>query len=196
MSLAVSNLGANASRFPKPIQAIINKAANDLEGNAASSNLAQLNDALSNNVVQICKQLTQNLYPFSPRSSRDLPMGDFARLFAPGGLLDKFFADNLASLVDMSGAQWQWKQDNPLAAQLSPEALVQFQRAQQIRDAFFPPNSQVPAVQMSITPMTLNAAADSATLSIDGTNIVSQPVASVPGRGDLAQPPPAAASSA
>ena len=30
-------------------------------------------------------------------------MADFARLFAPNGIIDRFFAQNLAPMVDMSG---------------------------------------------------------------------------------------------
>jgi type VI secretion system protein ImpL len=94
--------------------------------------------------------------------------------------MDKFFAENLVSMVDMSGKTWAWKQDSALGRQLSNASLRQFQRAAEIRDAFFPPNSQVPQVTLTISPMTLNAAAQTATLNIDGTNIVSQQVGSVP----------------
>ena len=43
-------------------------------------------------------------YPFAPGSTNDIPLDDFAKLFAAGGLLDKFFNDNLQTFVDTSGA--------------------------------------------------------------------------------------------
>jgi type VI secretion system protein ImpL len=107
-------------------------------------------------------------------------MGDFARLFAPNGIIDKFFAENLASMVDMSGKDWAWKQDTPLGRQLSNTTLKQFQRAAAIRDAFFPPNAQTPSVSLTITPMTLNAAADGATLNVDGSQVQAAAVGSTP----------------
>ena len=43
----------------------------------------------------------------------------------------------LQPLVDTSRPDWQWRQDNALARTLSPATLREFQRAAQIRDAFF-----------------------------------------------------------
>jgi type VI secretion system protein ImpL len=180
VELNVANLSISASRFPDPLHRMIDGAVQDLEGNAADTSLAQLRDKFGNQVSRICQTLTSNLYPFAAGSKRDLPMGDFARLFAPNGIMDKFFAENLSPMVDMSGKLWAWKQDSALGRQLSNASLRQFQRAAEIRDAFFPPNSQVPQVTLTISPMTLNAAAQTATLNIDGTNIVSQQVGSVP----------------
>ena len=45
-------------------------------------------------------------YPFSA-SSNDAPFDDFARLFAPGGLLDTFFQTQIKPFVDTSGAVWR-----------------------------------------------------------------------------------------
>ena len=57
--------------------------------------------------ASLCKQAVAGRYPFTPGSTNDIPLDDFARLFAPGGLLDKYFTDNLASFVDTSGPVWK-----------------------------------------------------------------------------------------
>ena len=79
-------------------------------------------------------------------------MSDFARLFAPNGMIDRFFAQNLAPIADMSGKDWDWKQDTRLGRELSKTALRDFQRAAEIRDAFFPQGGAMPNVNVTITP--------------------------------------------
>ena len=181
VQLNVANLSISASRFPAPLRRMISAAVTDLEGDAAGTSLAQLNQSLASNVTRLCEQLTANFYPFSPNSQRDLPMADFARMFAPNGVMDQFFAQNLAVLADLSGDVWVWKEDTALGRELSNTALREFQRAAQIRDAFFPPNSAAPSVSLTIGHLSLNAAADMALLDINGTIIQTQQVGSIPG---------------
>jgi type VI secretion system protein ImpL len=177
---AVSGLALTSSRFPAALRRIVSSAVNDLEGNAAGSSLSQLNQALAANVTSICQRFTADLYPFAPNSKRDLPMADFSRLFAPNGVLDKFFAENLAPLADLSTDPWTWKQDSALGRDLSNAALREFQRAAEIRDAFFPPGAIAPQVTLTISQTSLNPAAQSVLQSINGTVILSQQLGNLP----------------
>ena len=95
-------------------------------------------------------------------------LADFARLFAPGGIIDKYFAQYLAPLVDMSGQDWQWRHETQLGQQLSAATLKQFQTAAEIRDAFFRQGETTPAIRITIAPASLNADIDMALLSVDG----------------------------
>jgi type VI secretion system protein ImpL len=52
--------------------------------------------------ASLCSKAVTGRYPFTPGSTNDIPLDDFARLFATGGLLDKFFNDNLQTFVDTS----------------------------------------------------------------------------------------------
>ena len=74
--------------------------------------------------------------------------------------------------MNRSGKIWVWK-PNP-ARQLSPTTLRQFQEAAEIRDAFFPAGGSAPAVSLDVKPLTLSSDAQTATLSINGTNVVAQ----------------------
>jgi type VI secretion system protein ImpL len=108
-------------------------------------------------------------------------MADFARLFAPNGIIDRFFAQNLAPMVDMSGKVWEWKQETRLGRELSKTALRDFQRAAEIRDAFFPQGGTMPNVNVAISHFALHGAAEMALLNINGQVIQTQQVGSVPG---------------
>src|SRR5205085_10521209 len=59
--------------------------------------------------------------------------------------------------ADTTKRDWSWRQDNPVARLMSPEALRQFQRASQIRDAFFATGGNLPGFSLSVTPPTLAA---------------------------------------
>ncbi len=179
LQVQIVNLRANASRLPKPLARMVNAAVDDFEGDAANTSAAQLNQMLASTVTRTCNDIIANRYPFA-KSSRDVPMTDFARLFAPNGIIDRFFAQNLAPMVDMSGKAWAWKQDTRLGQELSNTALRDFQRAAEIRDAFFPQGGQMPNVNVTISQYSLNGGVDQALLNINSQVIQTQQVGSLP----------------
>jgi type VI secretion system protein ImpL len=153
---------------------MIMKAADDIEGEVAGTALSEIGQALEE-AAQACSQVVTNRYPFDPKSDRDVPLSDFARIFAPGGVLDGFFSEHLARLVDTSGPQWTSKQDSQVARGVSAGTLRQFQRAAEIRDAFFPNGGSTPSVMINITPLTVTGA-DSAVFKINATTIETLPM--------------------
>ena len=181
LQLQISNLRANASRLPKALARMVHGAADDFEGDVAETSIAQLNERLAETVSRPCEEVTANRYPFAGGSTDEVPMVDFARLFAPNGTIDRFFAQNLAPLADMSGQNWQWKQDTRLGRELSRSALKEFQLAAEIRDAFFPLGGSVPAVNVTFTPFSLHGDADMALLDVNGQIVQSYQTGSTPG---------------
>jgi type VI secretion system protein ImpL len=173
VDVQVASLRANVSRLPQPLAGMVDKIAKDAAGDATASTIAQIVDAMAQDVTGPCQQIIANRYPFFPKSDRDVPLADFAKLFSPGGLIEKFFAANLDPLVSRSGATWVWK-PNPSSRKLSDTTLRQFQQATEIRDAFFPTGGSVPNVALEVKPLTLSSDAQAANLSIDGANVMTQ----------------------
>jgi type VI secretion system protein ImpL len=173
LQLQITNLRANASRLPRTLGRMVNAIADELEGEAAETSIEQLNAKLNETVTAACEAAITDRYPFVPTSAEDVSLADFASLFAPGGTLDRFFAQNLSLLADTSGSTWQWRQDTRLGRELSTEALRNFQRAAEIRAAFFTGSQPNPAVSLTITPFSLHADADVATLDAEGQVIQS-----------------------
>jgi type VI secretion system protein ImpL len=180
LQLQVHNLRANASRLPRQLARMVNAAADDFEGNVARTSIAQLNKLLAEAVTEPCNRLVANAYPFAKGSDRDASLADFARLFAPSGVMDRFFAQNLAPLADLSGRDWQWRQDSRLGRELSKSTLKAFQRAAEIRDAFFPQGGSAPGVNITFTPFSLHVDADMALLDVNGQIVQSYQTGSVP----------------
>ncbi|WP_031194385.1 MULTISPECIES: type VI secretion system membrane subunit TssM [unclassified Mesorhizobium] len=180
LQLQVATLRANASRLPKQLGRMANATADEFEGNAAEISLTNLNEMLDQAVTQPCEEAVNGRYPFARDGTQDIAMADFAKLFSPGGLMDRFFAQNLASLIDMSGKDWSWKQNARFGRDLSKSTLKNFQLAAEIRNAFFPSGGSMPSVNLTFTPFSLNGDADAAVLDVDGQIVQSNQAGNTP----------------
>lgn len=186
----VAALRNNASRMPPPFSDMMRAAAAEFEGNLAASTAGQLLVALRDQITPACQQTVANRYPFIRSSNQEVPLGDFAKLFSPGGLLDKFFTQYLAPYADTSRPEWVWRQESPVGRTLSQETLRQFQKAAYIRDAFFQSGGNVPMVTLSIKPPVGNVGI---TIKTDvGGTVITSPTTQAPSLLGSAPPAPTA----
>ncbi|CCV11971.1 type VI secretion system membrane subunit TssM [Mesorhizobium sp. STM 4661] len=180
LQLQISTLRANVSRLPKQLARMVNATADEFEGNVAETSVANLNQMLDQTVTRACEEAVNGHYPFAGNSTEDIAMADFSKLFAPGGLLDRFFAQNLAPLIDMTSQDWSWKQDARFGRDLSKSTLKGFQLAAEIRNVFFPSGGSVPSVSVTFTPSSLHGDADAAILDVDGQIVQSNQAGNAP----------------
>jgi len=148
-------------------------AADEFEGDAATTTAGELNQQLNNQVTRTCREVIENRYPFAEDSVREVPLQEFARLFSSGGVIDKFFNENLAKFVDTSAEDWTWRSDTRLGRELSAAALRQFQNAAKIREAFFPSGGTIPNINLTVVLSTLSQNASAAELGINGKRLES-----------------------
>jgi type VI secretion system protein ImpL len=179
VEVEVASLRSNVSRLPQPLAGMMAKVAHDAAGDASNRTIAQLTDQMAQEVTAPCLQVVANRYPFA-RSDRDVPLADFARIFAPGGVIDKFFSANLASLANTGAKTWTWRSDSSVTRPLSAATLRRFQQAAEIRDTFFPTGGAQPNLSFTVKPLTLSGEAQSATLAVNGANVVAQQGAATP----------------
>ncbi|WP_321801392.1 type VI secretion system membrane subunit TssM [Caballeronia sp. J97] len=118
----------------------------------------------------LCRRALDGRYPFVHASTRDVAADDFGKLFAPGGLIDDFFQKNLAALVDTSAPVWQWRAGTPPAG-MPRDALAQFQRAAQIRDAFFHDGSRDMSIRFRMKALSFDPTVTQVNLDIDGQQL-------------------------
>jgi type VI secretion system protein ImpL len=140
-------------------------------GNAKQQLVAAYNGA--GGPASLCGLAVNGRYPFVAGATGDVPLDDFAHLFAPGGLIDGYFNTQLRPYVDTSGKVWQLQAADGIEPPVTPADLAQFQRAAVIRDLFFAGGGNTPLVRFDIAPVGLDANARQATLDLDGTSIVS-----------------------
>jgi type VI secretion system protein ImpL len=93
--------------------------------------------------------------------------------------MDKYFQQSLAKYADTSKRAWSWRADSAFARSLSSTTLMQFQRAAQIRDAFFATGGNMPSISMQVFPPVLSGAGVTARFEVNGMAVVTQAGTSV-----------------
>ena len=150
----VQLLLAEAERQPLPVSRWLRQIAasgNVMLGKAAQSS-ASAAFADSDGPRQLCRAVVDGHYPFDPASSEDAPIDDFARLFAPGGLLDAYYQTQIKPFVDTRGAVWQPHSLGGVPAPVDAATVASFQRIATIRDMFFPLGGMQPRLRFTLTP--------------------------------------------
>jgi type VI secretion system protein ImpL len=166
-------LRAEAQRQPVPLsrwlQAMAASSTALRGGGARQQVIAAYNGA--GGPAALCPLAVNGRFPFVAGSTLETPLDDFAKLFAPGGLIDGFFNTQLRPYVDTTGTTWKAQTVDGVAAPVSQADIAQFQRAAVIRDLFFAPGSTTIAVRFDITPVSLDAGASQVSLELDGTSV-------------------------
>ncbi|MCL2453487.1 MAG: type VI secretion system membrane subunit TssM, partial [Alphaproteobacteria bacterium] len=175
----VQKLKASVSRLPDPFKSMLTTAANAFEKDANNSELGRLSRALGDQMLGVCQQIVSGRYPFSRNASSEIALADFGRFFAPGGIADSFFKQYLAKYADTSKPNWSWRPEQALSKSLSLATLKEFQRAAQIRDAFFPSGGNMPTVNLQVFPPVLSGVGVSAKFEVNGASVVTQAGTSV-----------------
>ena len=165
------SLQSEASKDPQPVARWLQEIAvsgNQLRGIGAQDQVKK-NFGAPGGPATLCSKAVADRYPFTAGSTKDIPLDDFAKLFSTGGLLDKFFNDNLQNFVDTSGTTWKAQPVAGVAPPVTPADLAQFQRASQIRDLFFAAGGNQPAVRFDISPVSTDA--KEVTLDLGGLSV-------------------------
>jgi type VI secretion system protein ImpL len=167
-------LKVEAAALPPPVAAVVNQVGSSALAVSTSGLRDVLEDRYRQEVQAPCIELVQGRYPFVTTSAVDVPLADFGRVFAPGGVFDMFFKSSLEQYVDTTRNPWAWRADaSGTAAGRSPAMLRQFQLAQRIRDTFFPTAaSQLPSMRLRMTTSSLDSNALRFVLEVDGQNAV------------------------
>ncbi|MBL4805916.1 MAG: type VI secretion system membrane subunit TssM [Rhodobacteraceae bacterium] len=164
---ASTNLQVLLGRTPDPMKRWITQVTSSSAGVAAGGARSNLNATWQRVVLPTCNRGVNNMYPFFKSQPADISIQEFSRLFAPQGLIDSFFQDNLQEFVDTSSSPWRWRRIQNQELGISDAVLAQFERASQIRDAFFL-TPGLPVVSFSLKPIALGDGVRRVQLAVDG----------------------------
>jgi len=144
---------STVATWPSPPKEWVASTLSGVQSSAQKQAQQQGAEQVSSGVSGTCQTLVGRRYPFVKSASTEIPLQDFGGLFGGGGQIDGYFQTNLAQFVDQSPAGWHWK-----AAVTTPPAsasqLAMFQRAADIRDAYFPGRSSTLQVTLDLTLVT------------------------------------------
>ncbi len=153
--------------MPDPVDDWLAGIAGDAGGLAGDIVDDQLNAIWRADVLPFCQSALNDRYPFTPDSTIDVNVADFAKLFGPGGLIDAFTNDHLIGYIDTSTRPWKWRAD----FEGDPAALAAFEQARRIRDDLFPGGTG-PVMSFMLEPKDLSPTVTRVTLNLDGQSLV------------------------
>jgi type VI secretion system protein ImpL len=163
-----TKIKADAGRMPEPVRSMLVTLSTGGVSQALGATRANLDQSLGAAIGDFCKNAISGRYPFLKGSSRDVTQDDFARLFAPGGMLDEFFQKNLAQYVDTSARPWRFRRVGDASMGQASGALQEFHRAQIIRDVFFRSGGRTPGLSLTFKPVEMDATITQFILDVDG----------------------------
>ncbi|MBK1836592.1 type VI secretion system membrane subunit TssM [Azospirillum sp. YIM B02556] len=163
-----------ARDLPDPIGGMVATVAQSAATVSAGGARSQINKAWQSTVLPFCRAALDNRFPMVSNSAVDVTSADFAKLFAPGGMIDQFFNTNLRPFVDMTVSPWAWQKVDQVDLGIPPAVLDQFERAARIRDSLFPAGAAAAKVVFEITPVELDAKATQVAMDVDGQTLIYQ----------------------
>ncbi len=156
---AVDNLRIESGVQPEPLGRWLATLARQTTALTARNVRERLNSAWSGEMARYCRRAFSNRYPLIKDSTNDANLSDFARFFGPQGMMDSFIAKHLSPFVDTTVTPWQARSASGVSLGISGSTLQQFERADRIREAFFPGNSAVPKIRFEMRAVKLTKAA-------------------------------------
>ena len=115
-----------------------------LDGNTSNAT----NKSWKSGVYANYKAKIKGKYPTRGSARNAIPMGDFSEFFGPSGVVESYFNENLKDSINQEGSVWTAKPGD--ISKVSAEALVELQRADRIRKAFFPAGSASPNIKLFV----------------------------------------------
>lgn len=166
------NLRENALMLPDPVSRWMQSLSGQVVQVSTTDRSSEIQRAWSSRVLPVCREVTNQRFPFVPSSPVDLSIQEFGRVFGHDGLIDEFFKREMQARIDTTTRPWRWRSADPVASRFSPESARMFERARDIRDAFFPAGGQQLTMQLDFRPVEMDQTIDRLTLSI-GDQVIS-----------------------
>lgn len=163
---AEGRLRSEAARMPTPVREVVEALTSDATALTTQSVRTNAVGNVKGGVGQLCTAVIAGRYPFARNAQNEVLPNDFAQVFAPGAGMDEFFQKNLAAYVDTSKPVWAPRPGPAGAGAGSATDLAQFQRARDIRDAFFASGGRMPGFEVEAR--VLAAAGEKVELDVDG----------------------------
>ncbi|WP_373054853.1 type VI secretion system membrane subunit TssM [Vibrio salinus] len=153
-----------ASGLPKPLDDMMTKLADESWFVVRQEAMKYLEQRWHNEVYRVYRQKLAGRYPFNPRSRKDASLEDFEDFFAPNGVLDRFYNEQLKLFIDERNSM---NSDEENGDVIKPQILAEIKKAKRIQSAFFN-RKGVLDVNFAVEPMRLSGNKRRSVLNVDG----------------------------
>ena len=159
---------AEAPRMPEPMRSLLTTLAASGAKGALVVTRDNFGKLINAQIGDFCRRAIAGRYPLSRTSEREVTQDDFARMFAPGGLMDDFFQKHLVAFVDVSTRPWSFRAVAGTSMGTDTGTLMQFQRAAEIRSTFFRAGGTAPSLKLEFKPLEMDTTITQFVLDVDG----------------------------
>ena len=115
-----------------------------------------------------------NLFPFNPRSSKEVTKYHFINFFGEEGRLTQFFDYYLHPFIDTSSAKWHVKELDGLQLPIHKQTITELIRANVIREMFFKDNDDLPDITFTLHAIALEPIVKRFTINMNGQALSEQ----------------------
>lgn len=167
----IKRLQRRARRLPKPLKQWLFTMSDRGWGAVVKTTRSQLSTTWRADAQLLCQEGIQGRYPMVKESAQEVTLDDFANFFGPGQMIDSFFNEHIKPFADTSKRPWRWRKSGGHPMGISSSNLRQFERAAQIRDAFFAGGAKKAGINFSMKPSHLDSTIKRFTLDLDGQQL-------------------------
>ena len=153
-----------AGHQPEPLNRLLNRLATESWRVLLDQAVAQLEREWFREVYQPFQQNLARHYPFNAGAGRDVALQDFERFFAPGGVLETFYKDNLKLFLEDHPEQVG---DAHRAGLVRRDVLASLGNADKIRSAYFTRSGTLD-VEFALEPLNLSSNKRRSVVNLDG----------------------------
>jgi type VI secretion system protein ImpL len=166
----VKLLRRRANRLPNPVDNWVYALSERGWDAVVGTSRNQLSNLYKADVAPLCKRAIQGRYPFVKSAQKEVTLSDFSTFFAPGGVMDNFFQEQIKPFANTLSRPWRWHKASGHPMGISTRTLRQFERAASIREVFFSAGKR-PKITFSLKPSQLDADVSRFLLDLDGQKI-------------------------
>jgi len=166
---ALSQLRSQSATLPSPYGSIMSDISVQSWRVLIGLAYQNVNTNWQQQVIPACSSLLDDRFPIS-NSSNEVTLADFTEMFRQGGTIDQFYTTYVKPFVKQQGSQLVAASFDGQTMGFSDQTLAMFQRAAQIRAAFFGGGATL-GVKFSITPSFLSPDALRSVFTLDKTSI-------------------------
>lgn len=160
----IYNLQRIADSTPDPVGRMLKSLADQSWQLIMASAISHLENIWIDDVVAPYQDRLAGRYPLMPGANQDVSLSDFEAFFAPEGILDSFYQDNLQPFIEGAPEQLVDTQGNSL---LRESVFAAVEQAEQIRRAYFGADGALD-VEFSLEPVSLSPDKRRSVISVDG----------------------------
>lgn len=154
-----------ASGLPSPMNKLVKKLADESWLTVKQQAIGYLQTRWQKDVYLPFQQKLASRYPFNPHSDVDVSLKDFSDFFAPGGVIDQFYSNQLKMFEDegvsLSNA------DDAQNGLISAKVMDEITHAQDIQHAFFNRKGALD-VEFALEPVDLTGNKMRSIINVDG----------------------------